>query len=178
MAEKKLLQAQFGIFHETIKLHNTDDNAILREKRDMLVKEIRDYLNNKFQDSEDATPTFKEFNQGSYSMNTGTKPTEGNDYDIDVGLDFNFDNEEYTPIEVKTWIFEALDKKPNRTVIWKKPCIRVQYFKKGEEAYHVDFACYTGKDYNTDEKMYLGWGTPNSTLKEFKTLQNKLFKID
>ena len=57
-----------------------DDNAELREKRDILLRKLKDNI------AADAA-SFSSFNQGSYAMHTGIKPDNG-DYDIDVGLRF------------------------------------------------------------------------------------------
>jgi len=66
------LQSPFMKFHEAILLKRFDENAELREKRDRILKRLRDNL----------SVTFEPFNQGSYSMGTGIKPLDG-DYDID-----------------------------------------------------------------------------------------------
>ncbi|MEP5790417.1 MAG: nucleotidyltransferase, partial [Cyclobacteriaceae bacterium] len=100
-------------------------------------------------------------NQGSYSMGTGVKPLTGGDYDIDVMILFNFskDDEDKKPVTVKEWVYEALNK-PNRTVQYKYPCVRVQYHKSGEEHFHVDLALYA--NLNANGKTYLSKGKPTS----------------
>src|ERR1051326_4311722 len=122
----KIVQSQFRKFHDNIRL-DIEDNKPLREKRDMLVNEIREFLKKKSEDEGTALITFQDFNQGSYSMGTGNKPAhEEDDYDIDVGLLYDISKDKYFPLEVKGWVYAALSSKQFRTVEWKKPCIRVQ----------------------------------------------------
>lgn len=162
----KHLQKQFIQFHENIKLTDTEENKQLREKRDTLVSDLRDYFAKKAKEEGTAKITFDWENQGSYSMGTGIKPLESNDYDIDVMLLFNFSKDDYQPVKVKDWVYEALDKKAKRTVEYKKPCVRVQYIKAGEEHFHVDLALYA--NVNDDSKTYLSKGKPTSSTAEKK----------
>ena len=111
-------------------------------------------------------------------MGTGIKPLSEQDYDIDVALLFNLSKDDYTALEVKRWVFEAIDKQ-FRTVEYKKPCVRVQYLKNGDSAFHVDLACYANS--NTDKKIYLSKGKPTSTgsdkkweVSEPKELKSKI----
>lgn len=159
------LQREFNKFHENIKLHDREDNAELREKRDMLAGELRAYFEKKFEKERTSKITFSIENQGSYSMGTGIKPLKESDYDIDVMVLFNISKGDYSPIEVKKWVYEALDRH-NRTVEYKKPCVRVQYFKDGEEAFHVDLALYAAQ--NNNGKIYISKGKPTSTSSEKK----------
>lgn len=172
------LQTYFNAFHESIKLLNTEENKLLRDKRDILLDEIRAYLIKKSESEDNALITFQFENQGSYSMGTGIKPIGNIDYDIDVMLLFNVAKNDYTPEVVKKWVYEALDK-GQRTVQYKKPCVRVQYHEEGEIAYHVDFACYSNS--NSDSQTYLSKGKPNSVsaditweLSEPKELKSKI----
>lgn len=153
------IQTQFNKYHQEIKLNDIEDNKILREKRDMLLKELRTHLSKEFKDKEESTPTFSHFNQGSYSMGTGVKPLEDDDYDIDVGLHFNILKTEYKPLEVKGWVLAALNKVANRDVKIRRPCVTVKYTKKGEDAYHVDFAVYA---YDKNDNAYLAKGFVSS----------------
>ncbi len=134
------LQTEFNKFHEAIKLNDIEDNQPLRDKRDMLVGELEDW------GKENDKPEFKRINQGSYDFGTGVKPLGTDDYDIDVGIIYDLDVDEYEPVEVKKWVRDALSGY-NRTISIKFPCVRVQYHKAGEPSYHVDFAIY-GKKYN------------------------------
>lgn len=151
----KTIQTQFNEFHENIRLKDIEDNQDLRDKRDMFISELRNYFNDNPKD--DKHITFSYFNQGSYAMGTGVKSfSSDDDYDIDVGISFDFDKDDFEPVEVKEWVKEALDKVVNRTVEIKRPCVRVQYRKEGEPAFHVDFALY-GQD-----ASFLAKGMPAS----------------
>ena len=154
------LQTAFKKFHDTIKLSDLDENAILREKRDILL----DKLKNKI--SEDAA-SYTYFNQGSYAMHTGISPDDG-DYDIDVGLKFNLDKDNYPdPTEVKKWVRDALQGH-TKSVEIRKPCVTVKYQRDGEAIYHVDFAVYAAS--NKDGKLYLARGN------EFSNPENKIWE--
>ena len=83
-------------FHDKIKL-DYDTNAELREKRDILCGILS---------NSDRLPTFEKLDQGSYSMYTGVIPLDGKEYDIDVGLRFNFCKNDYTPLYFKEIIQE------------------------------------------------------------------------
>ncbi|MYK20371.1 nucleotidyltransferase [Candidatus Poribacteria bacterium] len=94
-------------------------------------------------------------------MGTGIEPLPREDYDIDVGLIFHLSKNDYSPIEVKKWVYEALHT-GNRTVKYKRPCVRVQYHRAGEELYHVDLAIYAENPFNWDNRIYLAKGFPGS----------------
>ncbi|MCJ8344834.1 nucleotidyltransferase, partial [bacterium] len=97
------LQKYFEKFHEEIKLNKFSENSQLREKRDMLLKELRKYLPSD-------CPKFQFTNQGSYAINTGVKP-RGGDYDIDIGLKFNCYNDDKdwsNPTRLKVAVKDAL----------------------------------------------------------------------
>jgi hypothetical protein len=124
-----IFQARFQRFHEAIKLGSTDENATLREKRDAVLRRMRD-----------KGLTFTSMNQGSYAMGTGVIPVEA-DYDIDVGVVFTGDTRPADPLAAKQWVFDAVfAHTPN--VEWRRHCIRVQYVKAGEPTYHVDLPVY------------------------------------
>ncbi|MBD0405297.1 cyclic GMP-AMP synthase DncV-like nucleotidyltransferase [Flammeovirga sp. EKP202] len=166
----KQIQKCFQDFHDEIRIKDLDrveeSNKILREKRDLLLNDIKKYFDNKnlTLDQNDQIK-YQWFNQGSYAMYTGVKPIDDGDFDIDVAIVLDINKDDYSnPTIVKKWIFDALDKKANRTVKWKKPCITVQYTKAGEDMYHVDFAIYAGK--NSDEKYYLARGKETSLKAE------------
>ncbi len=149
------LQKEFIDFHNKIKLD--DENATLREKRDILLKKLKDKI------SEDAA-SYTTFNQGSYAMCTGIVP-EDEDYDIDVGLKFTIDKDDYPdPIVPKKWVRDALDGH-TKSVEIRRSCVTVTYQIDGESAFHVDFAVYAAN--NADGKMYIAKG------KEFSSDENK-----
>lgn len=161
-----LLQKQFKKFEENIRLSDIDDNQPLRDKRDMLIEELREW------GKKNDKPSFDWFNQGSYHMSTGVKPQEGCDHDIDVAIVYDVDIKDYEdPTEVKKWVRDALDIE-KRDVSIMNPCVRVQYKQKGELKYHVDFAVY-GKEFdgNGEElKKHLAKG------KEFAAMEKRLWE--
>jgi hypothetical protein len=132
------LQPQFNNFHNTIKI-DFDDNKPLRDRRDLIINNLRDGLRKLFSTS---APTFHYFNQGSYALATGVEPLPGEDYDIDVGIKFNFSKDTYHAVEVKEWVYNALSI-GSRTVQIKRPCVRVQYHLNNERWFHVDLAIYS-----------------------------------
>ena len=155
-----VIQSQFYKFHDTVKLETIDNQQVI-EKREMLIDEIKAFFKKKAEDEGKPLITFSIFNQGSYAMGTGIKPmNDKDDYDIDVALIFNINKDNYTPIEVKKWVHDALDAKQFRKVEWKKPCIRVQYTEDGFPKFHIDFAIYSAPESNTDNKTYLAIGKP------------------
>ena len=142
------LQPKFRTFHEKINLKRFSENAVLVEKRDAVLKRLR------------TDRTFTPFNQGSYEMGTGVKPTHG-DYDIDVGVVFELGPYgAFPPIKtVKRWVHDAV--KPHTgSVTWKEPCITVQYQSGGDPVYHVDLAVYGKDSYGT---LYLARGKEHAS---------------
>lgn len=145
------VQRQFEDFHSAICFDDDDEKATLREKRDTIVKALRDRLGND-------VPSFVNFNQGSYSMHTGVVPLDGN-FDIDVGLIFDCNQDRYTdPVVLKKMVRDAANTN-FRTALIRRPCVTVNYMSGGEIAYHVDLAIYTKGD---DGKLYLAKGKENS----------------
>ena len=102
------LQKYFEKFHDTIKL-NSSTKAELKEKRDILIGILRD---------SDKLPGFDEFSQGSYGMHLGNEPTEGREYDIDVGLRFNVNKGDYEPLDLKETICEILENQAQSQNLW------------------------------------------------------------
>ena len=147
------LQKEFEEFHEKIKLKEFNENDTLREKRDILLKKLKDNI------SVDAA-SYSTFNQGSYAMGTGIKPEDG-DYDIDVGLKFKINKDDYSdPTEPKKWVYDALEGHTQKVEI-RRSCVTVTYQEDNEPLYHVDFAVYAND--NIDGKMYIAKGKRNST---------------
>lgn len=145
------IQSKFDEFHSKIKLDDEDGGAKLRQKRETLVADLKANL------AEDV-PSFTYFNQGSYAMNTGNVPNDGN-YDIDVGLIFDCKRDKYKdPVDLKKKVRDAL-MRPNRTVTIRRPCVTVTYLKNGEAEYHVDLAIYVKRD---DDALDLAMGKENS----------------
>lgn len=146
------LQPSFEDFHGRIKLDEVDEKRKLVEKREVLLRELRDKLPSD-------TPTFSSFNQGSYSMHTGVAPLDGN-YDIDVGVVFDCRKNEYPdPVVLKSMVRDALQS-GNRTVEIRRPCVTVTYLRQGAPEYHVDLVLYARRD---DDKFDLAKGKEHST---------------
>lgn len=135
------VQKQFEEFHKAIRI-DYDLSQPLRDKRDIIVKRIKDHL------AEKKRPGFEKLDQGSYAFMTGIAPVEGLQYDIDVALRFEIKPTEYTAVQVRKWVFEAVDGH-TEDVEDRGPCVRVTYAKKD---YHVDLVSYA-------------WNKPNETYK-------------
>ena len=90
------LQKYFKDFNKTIKM-DYEVKAELASKRDILLGKLRD---------SGKLPAFCELNQGSYIMYTGVEPLD-KEYDIDVGLRFKVNKEDYeNPVELKNTIYD------------------------------------------------------------------------
>lgn len=122
-------QPKFLRFHDNVKLGNTDENATLREKREAVLKRMRD-----------KGLVFSTYNQGSYAMGTGVVPVQA-DYDIDVGVIFTGDTRPTDPLSLKKTVYDTVFGHTTN-VEWRRHCIRVQYVKAGEPTYHVDLPVY------------------------------------
>jgi len=142
------LQKYFIEFNDTIKM-DFDVKSELKEKRDILLGILK---------NSDDLPSFSEYNQGSYKMNLGVEPLD-KEYDIDVGLRFNANSNDYTPMELKNIIYELLKNHTDYGATIKKPCVTVTYKKDGEAAYHVDLVVYTYEDKDdTSSQLFLARG--------------------
>lgn len=151
------LQTYFEEFNKKIKM-DFDELSELAEKRDILLKKLR---------GNSALPSFEKFDQGSYAMFTGVQPLD-KEYDIDVGLRFNVNKDDYTELELKQKIKEILDTHTEYGAEIKKPCVTVKYKKDGELAYHVDLVTYAYEDKdNKESQLYLARGT-NDNNKEWE----------
>jgi hypothetical protein len=124
------VQKYFEQFHETIRM-DYKMSETLRDKRDIILNRIRKHL------AEKGRPGFVEMNQGSYRMKTGVVPIAELEFDIDVGLRFNFSEIDYDSKTVRSWIFEAVDGHTEK-VESRGPCTRVTY----KDGYHVDLVGY------------------------------------
>jgi hypothetical protein len=146
------VQRYFEQFHKTIRLATYDENDQLREKRDMLVTELRQNLRG-------VTPSFVEFDQGSYALRTGVQPKDGN-YDIDEGLIFDCYSDRYPePVSLKDQVAKAIERH-NRTVRIRRPCVTVEYMLDGKVDYHVDLAVYVKR--RDGQGLDLAIGRPGS----------------
>lgn len=156
------LHKQFLVFHDTIKLGTYEENSILREKRDLLIDELKVKLKDK---KDDDYPQFvKKFDQGSYALGTGIKPIKDGDYDIDVGVLLDCYKEAYNdPVEVKEMVKECLTHE-NRSVAVSRSCVTVTYVRDGADEYHVDLPIYARSEfYPNDEKYFLAKGRKSLT---------------
>lgn len=156
------VQKYFEEFHDEIKLGRFDENATLREKRDTVITKLKTRLDALFADREEDTPTFTWFNQGSYEMDTGIKPAVSGDYDIDVGIIFDIKHSEHDPVDVKTWVTDALEGHTKK-VEMRRPCVTVFYQRENEPVYHVDLAIYSDDTCPGTGCRYLAKGKKNSS---------------
>jgi hypothetical protein len=149
-------QTRFIRFHEAIKLGSTDENATLREKRDAVLKRMRD-----------KGLVFTPLNQGSYAMGTGVVPVQA-DYDIDVGVIFTGDARPADPLALKKLVFDAVYGH-TQNVEWRRHCIRVQYVKAGEPTYHVDLPVYWQDRWSKELTLAVGKQNSGTDHKEWQT---------
>lgn len=157
------VQKQFAEFHDKIKLGAFDENAILREKRDIVLNKLKTRLKAMFEEKNEPVPQYDSFDQGSYKMGTGVIPLDS-DYDIDVGLSFKVKKDDYPdPVVVKQWVYDSLNVHPHKKVDMKRPCVTVVYQKDDEPVYHVDLAVYSDESCNADGKKYLARGKLTSS---------------
>jgi hypothetical protein len=155
------IQTQMIQFHEKIKLKRFEQNETLREKRDIILRQLDSGLKKNFAAKKQEPPEYRPFDQGSYAMGTGTMPLNA-DFDIDLGISFIIAKDDYDdPVEVKQWVYDALQDQTTKVEI-RHPCVTVYYMKDGEPIYHVDLAVYSDGGSNSDGKMYLAKGKLNS----------------
>ena len=152
------VQKYFTQFDEAIKLRRYEENATLAEKRGRVLRSLSEGIAKQRKDGE-RIPGYRTFNQGSYDIGVGVKPLD-KDYDIDVGIAFDLARTEHDPVDVKSWVFEAVGDHTER-VEMRGPCVTVFYQSGGEPVYHVDLAVYADKDKN-DGKLFLARGKPGS----------------
>jgi hypothetical protein len=179
------LQKYFNVFHDGdkpkyvgIKLGRFDEEETLRDKRRIVREKLLANLPAVFEKykEKNLVPTFRD--QGSYDMNTGIKPLEG-DFDIDQGVYFDVPTTDYSdPVVLKERVYEALNGHTKRVEI-RRPCVTVFY----QDGYHVDLAIYSGASANSDGKDYLAMGKTGSEDKyrvwqesDPTKLKEKLFK--
>lgn len=144
------VQKQLEQFHAAIRT-DFEMSSTLREKRDIVVNRIKKYLVN------NNLPGVTELLQGSYKMKTGVKPIGEREYDIDIGLRFDFDEDAHTVKDVRGWVFDAV-KGHTKKIEDKGPCIRVVY----EGGYHLDLVAYAVWDEHGNNQYRLahksrGW---------------------
>jgi hypothetical protein len=124
------VQKYFEQFHQKIRT-DYEMSQTLRDKRDIILNRISKHL------ADHGRPCFVKMDQGSYRMKTGVIPIADLEFDIDVGLRFNFSEDDYDAKTVRGWVFEAVDGHTEK-VESRGPCIRVTY----KDGYHVDLVTY------------------------------------
>jgi hypothetical protein len=154
------VQKQFEQFHEAIKLRRYHENATLAEKRERVLRTLSDGIV-RLREEGLSIPSYRVFNQGSYDLGVGVKPLDG-DFDIDVGVAFDLARAEHLPIDVKCWVFDAVEGHTDAVKI-RTSCVTVFYHAEGEPVYHVDLAVYADAEKNGGQ-LFLARGTPNSAL--------------
>lgn len=148
------IQKAFIDYHDQIKLGTYDENQMLRDKRDLLINELKESLRDEKIPNTEKKLTFSKIDQGSYSMHTGVKPLD-DDYDIDVGVIFDINTDDYDSKELKKLVRDKLDKQSNRDVSYNRPCVSVNY----TAGYHVDIPVYAKNGGN----IHIAWGKETSS---------------
>jgi hypothetical protein len=158
------VQKYFVAFDEAIRFERDDEKAILSQKRERVLRRLSEGIKRQRKDGA-PIPSYEPFNQGSYAMNIGVKPTNG-DFDIDVGLCFDLSKDDYPdPVAVKTWVHDAV-KSHTKHVEMRRGCVTVYYQEDGEDLYHVDLVCYSSREKNADKKDYIAKGKPGSKAED------------
>lgn len=153
------VQRYFDAFHKNIRL-SLMENRTLRQKRDIVCSKLVDRLPQIFEAAGEECPSFEFRDQGSYQMQTGTFPLNS-DFDIDLGMYFEIDPDDYHPLELKRMVFKALEGH-TREVRIRRPCVTVQYQQAGEPSYHVDIAIYSDGSQSDDGMPRLAIGKGRS----------------
>lgn len=157
-----IIQKQFEQFNENIKIKRFEQNETLREKRDIIRDKLKDKLPAIFEAHKETNLVPRFYDQGSYEMNTGVKPLDG-DYDIDQGVYFDTPTDSYPdPVVLKRRVFDALYGH-TKEVQLRRSCVTVFYQRDGEDIYHVDLAIYSDGSQNADGKSRLAKGKVGSS---------------
>lgn len=140
------VQALFFEFHEMIKLRRYEENQTLRDKRDIIRRRLDERLPVVFARHREECPDYRILDQGSYAADTGVVPLKG-DFDIDQGLYFDIDEDEWHPVTLKQRVRDALAGHTRGSggragVRIRRPCVTVQYHSSDVPVYHVDIAVY------------------------------------
>jgi hypothetical protein len=142
-------------FNERIKHEQFEERELLRERRELLTDRLRGAL--------PAEHKARLFTQGSYAMQTGVKPLNG-EYDIDVGLEFECCTKDFDgPVQAKMLVHDAL-RQGRRRVEVRRSCVTV-YYKgaSGLPDHHVDIAVYAR---DKDGRLMLAKGRQHSSPDE------------
>lgn len=164
------IQKQLEEFHDNIKLGKYDENEELRDKRDKITKKVKAGLENYFEERNESIPSIEFFDQGSYAIDTGIKPKNGN-YDVDEGIIIGLNKEDYEddPICLKKVVRDIMLTHTKKEPNIKNPCVTITYSINDEPQYHVDLPIYLKS--SNDDNLYLSWG------KEFALKENKKWQI-
>jgi hypothetical protein len=155
------VQSHFETFNARIRLSKFKENQPLREKRNIIREKLETNLPGVFEEYSETCPNFYFLDQGSYEMDTGTKPLNG-DYDIDQGLYFLVSKANYPdPVLLKERVFEALEGHTDRVEL-RRACVTVFYSYDSEPIYHVDVAVYSDASENADGKSWHAKGKRHS----------------
>lgn len=138
------VQRQFKTFHDRIKPGFFKGEQPLREKRDRLWERLQRELP---EIAQDAAEILALRIQGSYQTRTTVTKVKG-EIDIDVGLYLDVDIGQFGPVEVKKWVYEALEGH-TQEVEFRRHCIRVKY----QRGFHVDLAVYAGGESNSGDRF-------------------------
>lgn len=157
------IQKQLEDFHDKIKLGRLKENAELRDKRDKITKKVKEGLEKYFEDKGMDIPSIEFIAQGSYAIDTGIKPIDGN-YDIDEGVIISLNKEEYedNPTKFKEIVRDIMLTHTSIPPEIKKPCVTITYSENEEPKYHVDLPIYLKS--SNDENLYLSWGNETSKI--------------
>ena len=164
-----LAQSQFEKFHTTI-LFGYDSSEDLRTRRDTLLADLKENIS-------EESPSYTTFTQGSYALNTGIHPLNGNP-DMDIGVLFDCAPDDYPdPLTLKKFVRDALSR-TNRTVDIRRPCVTVTYKKDGEAFQHIDLAVYSKNSVNETQIAWCRELTPSADREwkpsEAQALTNKI----
>ncbi|HEX2093387.1 MAG TPA: nucleotidyltransferase, partial [Longimicrobiaceae bacterium] len=162
------MQRHLEAFHKSIRL-SLGESRTLRQKRDAVCRRVEARLPGIFEEAGEDCPLFEFRDQGSYQMGTGVFPLD-RDFDIDLGLYFEIDPDEYHPVELKRRVHAALEGHTpgdgvRDGVRIRRPCVTVQYHRAGEPVYHVDIAVYSDGSLSRDGKPRLALGKGRSDEK-------------
>jgi hypothetical protein len=166
------VQSYFEQFNKAIRLGKFEENETLRAKRDIIQNKLWDNLPIVFENHGETCPDFYFVDQGSYAMDTGVKPLDG-DFDIDQGLYFLVSASAYdNPVVLKERVYEALDGHTNDVQL-RRACVTVFYSLADEPVYHVDLPVYSDGSQNMDGKARLAKGKrPSQPENRFWEISN------
>lgn len=154
------IQKYFVRFDDAIRYERDDEMQTLSDKRERVLRRLSEGFARQRREGK-RIPSYSHFNQGSYAMKTGIKPVT-RDFDIDVGLRFDIGKGDYDPVEVKRWVYDAVNGHTKKVEL-RRSCVTVFYQEQGEDLYHVDLAIYAGSGSWADSRDYLAKGKVNST---------------